>query len=656
MSVSRRLIGLVLLCLIPVSALGDIRFEDVSQRAGIHKRIPTAASAWGDLNNDGWPDVWVSNHNGKPPSLYLNQQDGTFIDVAAQVLSGEVYADFHGAAWADFDNDGDQDLVVLTGAGAGRGLVPNYLFVNEDGKLINKAGDLGLDYPLGRGRTPLWIDANRDGKLDLLLMNRPRAEAPPAIFLQTPMGFVERSRQLHFQHSKRSRTENILGRIKRLMKFRFPAEPGAIGVYDEFAQLGDLSGSSDLELIAYMPYTRFFAVNGARFHEITTDIVFPNVPSVRDAAIEDFNGDGQLDWYLVRARWAQDVIQVNPTHLQGNMANSPKQSKAVLFKTEGDVTFGIYRAWMDPTDSARETKPQLFIGSKRLELTEPIMTISPNHPTVREPAPAATENGASITIEFDPESHVWTLKTALPELISFVITSTEPIDTFETQGFKPSKGHLADMLMIRDKDKFVPRRLELTDDLTACFSVVAGDFDNDMDVDLYLVCTGPTANLPNILYENDGKGHFVQIPQAGGAEGSRQGRGNQVATADFDRDGFLDLFVTNGLGHPPFSDEGPYQLFRNRGNDNHWLHIDLEGVVSNRDGIGAKVVLETDGIVQIRQQDGGMHSFSQDHTRIHFGLGPHRNVDQLTIFWPSGAVQHLRNIQADQILIVKEQS
>jgi hypothetical protein len=128
-----------------------------------------------------------------------------------------------------------------------------------------------------------------------------------------------------------------------------------------------------------------------------------------------------------------------------------------------------------------------------------------------------------------------------------------------------------------------------------------------------------------------------------------------VATADFDRDGFLDLFVTNGDGISPFAEEGPLQLFRNVGNANNWLEIDLEGVVSNRDGIGAKVVLDTGGKVQVRQQDGGMHSLSQDHARIHFGLGLHKRVDRLTIFWPSGAVQHLKDVKANQILVVREQ-
>jgi Ca2+-binding RTX toxin-like protein len=184
---------------------------------------------------------------------------------------------------------------------------------------------------------------------------------------------------------------------------------------------------------------------------------------------------------------------------------------------------------------------------------------------------------------------------------------------------------------------------------------VTGDFDNDMDEDVYIATTRSVVNTPNMLYENQGDGSFLAIPNAGGAAGTNLGTGDFVSTADYDRDGFLDLLIANGAGSfSPVIDTTTYQLFHNQGNDNHWLEIDLEGVLSNRDGIGAQLFLTTNGITQLRQQDGGIHYSVQDHQRVHFGLGEYTQADSLTIRWPSGIVQRLVNISADQVIKIKE--
>ncbi len=89
-------------------------------------------------------------------------------------------------------------------------------------------------------------------------------------------------------------------------------------------------------------------------------------------------------------------------------------------------------------------------------------------------------------------------------------------------------------------------------------------------------------------------------------------------------------------------------------NGNHWIEIDLEGTRSNRDGIGARVEVTAGGVTQTRLQDGGVHERSQNHSRLHFGLGPNSQIDRLTIHWPSGVVQQLSGVAADQLLRVQE--
>ena len=646
---------IVLLSFAPIAG-ATIRFEDASKASGIYHQYSTAASAWGDLNSDGWPDLWVSNHWHQHPSIYLNQQNGTFLEVAAEVLVGDLRADFHGAAWADFDNDGDQDLFVTTGGGAGEGSCPNYLFVNNNKKLRDEAVHYGVDYPLGRGRTPLWFDADRDGKLDLLVMNKPRpgGAAPSVLFLQTPTGFVASNDKFGFKSSgSRSRWEKLDHLFSNAINFRWRKGPGSVVSTDYLGILTDFSGDQDLDLALFVNPMRVYSVHNIPFVEITNDIGFPYKSAMQDVAIEDFDGDGQMDMFLVRSYPGKMVTQPDSLSLRGKLvARQDGESTAVHFRSQGNVTFNVYTTWVDPSVEKKHI-PALSVGNRpQMPLDGRKITLDPLDPTIQQAAEFPVDEG--VFIEYDPVEDVWKMSSSLPA-IYFTVTAVHPIDQVNTSGFKPSNGALTDAFLVKGDSGYETKTSwGYADRATACSSVVAGDFDNDMDIDLYMVCAGPTQNLPNILYENNGKGHFSEIVGAGGAAGSELGIGNQVVCADYDRDGFLDLFVTNGAGQPPFSYEGPHQLFRNKGNSNHWLEIDLQGTVSNRDAIGTMILLDAGGKTQIRYQVGGIHSFSQNHQRIHFGLGPYTKADRITIRWPSGHVKKIQNIAADQILKITE--
>lgn len=168
--------------------MNNIIWEDATSTSGI-KPGESWGAAWGDFNGDSYPDLWINYHT-RPGILYLNQTDGTFVDVTNSVFLEEPTEDKHGTAWADFDNDGDRDLLQIVGGGSGFGIgseFSNKLYVNEDGKLEDRASSLGVDYPTARGRGQLWFDYNNDGALDLLVGVIPRLddiEAPPKIFQQ----------------------------------------------------------------------------------------------------------------------------------------------------------------------------------------------------------------------------------------------------------------------------------------------------------------------------------------------------------------------------------------------------------------------------------------------------------------------------------------
>jgi len=192
---------------------------------------------------------------------------------------------------------------------------------------------------------------------------------------------------------------------------------------------------------------------------------------------------------------------------------------------------------------------------------------------------------------------------------------------------------------------------------------VGADFDNDMDVDIFLVCKRGAANIANRLYENLGDGTFREVANAGGAAGpigaalaTTSGWGDSATTGDFDNDGFMDLFVSNGLTtFPVRPDAGPHKLYFGEPNGNHWIELELVGTSSVSNAQGARVIATAGGVSQMREQGSGYHRFSQNHDRIHFGLGANTSTD-INVVWPNGSVESFSNVDADNIYRLVEGS
>jgi len=143
-------------------------FVDVSRQAGIvNNRVAgiemVAGQAWGDYDNDGWVDLYVTDPIGKN-TLYKNNGDGTFSvsSLENQVALPTAYS--QGATFADFDNDGWKDLIVVNWG-------TDNLFHNESGKgFVDVTQQAGIhDY--GNSKTASWGDFDNDGFLDLYIAN-----------------------------------------------------------------------------------------------------------------------------------------------------------------------------------------------------------------------------------------------------------------------------------------------------------------------------------------------------------------------------------------------------------------------------------------------------------------------------------------------------
>jgi hypothetical protein len=185
------------------------------------------------------------------------------------------------------------------------------------------------------------------------------------------------------------------------------------------------------------------------------------------------------------------------------------------------------------------------------------------------------------------------------------------------------------------------------------------DYDNDGWLDLFVAHIGGydqnfnvTNQEFNCLYHNNGDGTFTKVTR--GSLVNEAGYSFGCAWGDYDNDGFLDLFVSNGWVQ---QSENNF-LYRNMGNSNNWINFRLVGTVSNRTGIGVKVrVKATIGgktFWQLREISGGSGHGCQNDLRASFGLGDATNVDLVRIEWPSGIVQTMTNVPAKQFLTIEE--
>jgi hypothetical protein len=149
-----------------------------------------------------------------------------------------------------------------------------------------------------------------------------------------------------------------------------------------------------------------------------------------------------------------------------------------------------------------------------------------------------------------------------------------------------------------------------------------------------------------LLARNTGKG-FVDVSAQSGDVFHQAWVGRGLAIGDIDNDGRVDAVVT--------TNDGPAYILRNETvTRNHWLTLLLVGHRSNRDGIGAEIKLTSSaGSQYVTVSTAGSYLSSSDK-RAHFGLGADTVAKSIQIHWPSGIIQTLENVRADQILTVDE--
>ena len=182
------------------------------------------------------------------------------------------------------------------------------------------------------------------------------------------------------------------------------------------------------------------------------------------------------------------------------------------------------------------------------------------------------------------------------------------------------------------------------------------DYDNDGDLDIFVTNGSTFQELKNpevlipqadALYQNNGDGTFTDVSEMTGitALPARVGRG--ATFGDYDNDGDVDIFIVNNHAAPT--------LLRNEGgNRNNWLHVELVGTAQNRNAIGAKIQLKIAKQTQGREVYAGESYMSANSFIVEFGVGDATQVETLQVTWLNGDTQTRHNIPANQRIRVTQ--
>jgi enediyne biosynthesis protein E4 len=534
-----------------------VSFTDITQSAGIdfvhtsgaygEKLMPEAmgsGAAFLDYDNDGDQDLllvnsdWFAGHvNGETPlpALYRNDGHGSFTDV-----TGEAGLAFHcfgmGVAVGDYDNDGWTDLYITALGG-------NHLFRNMHGRFTevtsaSHTGGADTDWSTAAA----FVDIDLDGDLDLFVGN-----------------YIEWTREVDLE-----------------IDFRVTGLGRAIGAPNHFFGTTNRLYRNE----GNGTFTDISESSGIVVHDRNGTPVTGKALAV---APVDFDRDGLIDLFV-----ANDTTR---NFLYHNLGHGRFEETGVMdgiaYDQSGKSTgaMGIDSAWY-----RNDQELGIAIGNFANEMSSLF----------------DTENGR-----------------------------TPFADEAILEGFGPAS------------------RLALT------FGLFFFDYDLDSRLDLFqanghleteinLVQPSQTYAQPGQLFWNCGsdcRNRFRLVDDPGAISQPMVGRG--AAYADIDGDGDLDIVVAqNG--------RRAVLLRNDQHTGHHWLRVQLEGVQANRSAIGAELELVADGITQRRMVMPTRSYLSQVELPVTFGLGDASRVDSLRIRWPGGQTQEVSVNQVDTTLQVRQ--
>ena len=276
---------------------GDGTFTDVTKSAGLLSFHPTQTASWADVNNDGYLDLFIGNESNEkqshPCELYINQKDGSFTEESSNYNLSSIEGYIKGVVFGDINNDKWPDLYISVMGGN------NLLFKNDFGKFKNISETAGVQGPDFSFPTWFW-DLNNDGFNDIFVAsydtrNTKNIAGDFAKELQGKKVLSDKSK-LYINNgdetfSEQSNSFNI--------DKSFYAMGSNFGDLDNDGWLDFYIGTGSPEFTSVVPNRMFRNVDGISFEEVTSAGGFGHIQKGHGVSFADLDNDGDQDIYAV---------------------------------------------------------------------------------------------------------------------------------------------------------------------------------------------------------------------------------------------------------------------------------------------------------------------------------------------------------------------
>lgn len=574
----------------------------------------------GDIDNDGYYDMVLNNHDKVPATLFWNKA-GVKLEEHPKPLRPW---DVHGSALGDYDNDGDLDIIIAQGGGNGTNPQPAHLLRNDGDKFVHVSDSAGISVG-ARGRSARWIDMDLDNDLDLLLINA--------------TGILNNDE-----------SKNKVFRNNGDGTFTLISSPGIDMAPGERLHVTDINSDGIDDLVLFFPLSIWQGNGDLTFTDVSEswlpkELIDLNL--VTGAAVVDIDNDTDMDLYLARGKpyyeMALKNIDFDSLHARVNLREEGnKGRRAIEFIAPDSIELRDFFYWYRLYDDGFP----LYLGSMKTRVDRADTTLIIVSPEMALGFPEDIDaNGWYLG--YLGEDH-WRLEWNKTANIYWGIRVSICGITHIMPDFEPQNRNVQDILLRNEGDRFVDitSRSKLPKGGNAQ-GVIAADFNNDGLNDFYVFRFGKlNSRVTDWMLINQGE-EFLSTQNHGARDWQDPGHGDMGAAFDLDIDGKIDLL--SGSDNP-----GKWYIYSYKENLGNYLTVNVGySPKEHVDPLSAKVLVHAGGLIQqkIIGSQGAVHSQSLLNNP-HFGLGDISQVDSVRVIWRNGETVVLGRKKANQSLYV----